>query len=369
MIQGWVHSRDLSMAMKAMGYDKDVAGKHDLEEWVPAKDLKFQVEKFGPYDPWFVKYVEQLNPNDQVNVGMLNPHLAASMFKWGDSRQGIQNGMDPHRLSDHHNGNSNQDVDWMEKAMNFVFHHVPREHVGIQHRPIADWSTLEDALAHDAAINTSEVGKAIARDAAKMMQQLELEGRIVPWHKMQEPVSGENAATLERAYLVAQQQVKRAENLAAKQLESAKALLKPASAELKKAAKKVLDTLSQLHEKPALAKTVLAQLRGAKQGARTEADRKLVEGLAQLAMSRFASDAVRFPKEAKALLDGMDALTNDLAIDSKDFFPRPEIERANQSLSELESLAQEVEEKGDHNLAATYRAWNANLAQGFGFER
>jgi hypothetical protein len=125
------------------------------------------------------------------------------MYKWGDAKQGEQNAMDAHRLSPHHLGNAEIPVDWAERAANFVIHHIPREHHGIRHEPRGDFSQLEERMAADSAIESSEIGKAIARDVAKLCEILEKEGKIVPWHLLKVPVDPITPSLVEHAFLVA----------------------------------------------------------------------------------------------------------------------------------------------------------------------
>ncbi len=125
------------------------------------------------------------------------------MFKWGDAKQGKQNAIDAHRLSPHHLGNTENSVDWVERAANFVIHHVPREHHGIRHEPLGELSQLEERMATDSAIKSSEIGKAIARDVAKLCEMLEKEGKIVPWYLLKVPVHAITPSLVEHAFLVA----------------------------------------------------------------------------------------------------------------------------------------------------------------------
>lgn len=122
-----------------------------------------------------------------MNVGFFNPHISASLYKWGDAKGGVQNAMDAHRLAAHHQGTPERPLDWVERAVNFVVHHIPREHWGIRHESRGDWGDLETRMAEDPAIKDATIGQVIARDAAQLFQRLELEGKVIPWQLLQVP--------------------------------------------------------------------------------------------------------------------------------------------------------------------------------------
>ena len=170
------------------------------DRYTLAKRLK---GRLNSADPWYKNWVLSLADETQINVGFFNPHLSASMYKWGDTRNGMQNAMDAHRLSDHHLGTPEHPLDPVEKAINFVIHHVPREHNGIRHEPMADWSELEERMAHDPVTRDSEFIRVIARDAARFIQLLESAGKIVPWQILQVDKSAAHPAKIERSYLLA----------------------------------------------------------------------------------------------------------------------------------------------------------------------
>jgi hypothetical protein len=199
IILSWCHARDLIVIHDSLGHPRAAIG-HDMDESVLAKRLK---ERIAPdSDKWYRDYVETLDEGAWVNVGFFNPHLAASMFKWGDARSGVQNAMDAHRLAAHHQGTPERPLDWVERAVNFVVHHIPREHWGIRHEPRGEWSDLELRLAEDPAIKDSEIGKVIARDVAMLFELLELEGRVVPWQLLQVPKDTVVPSVIEHAFLV-----------------------------------------------------------------------------------------------------------------------------------------------------------------------
>jgi hypothetical protein len=109
--------------------------------------------------------------------------------------------MDAHRLAAHHVGTPEAPLEWMERAANFVVHHIPREHLGIRHEPRGEWSDLEKRLHEDPAINRSVVGQQIARDAAHLASLLEREGKIIPWQLLRVP-AGVQPQQVEHAMLV-----------------------------------------------------------------------------------------------------------------------------------------------------------------------
>lgn len=199
IILSWCHARDLIVVHDALGHPRAAIG-HDMDELALAKRLK---ERIAPAsDQWYRDYVETLDDGAWVNVGFFNPHISASMFKWGDARGGIQNAMDAHRLAAHHQGTPERPLDWVERAVNFVVHHIPREHWGIRHEPRGDWSDLEPRLAEDPAIKDAEIGKVIARDAAKLFELLEFEGKVVPWQLLKVPKDVLTPSVIEHAHLV-----------------------------------------------------------------------------------------------------------------------------------------------------------------------
>lgn len=191
MIVSWLHARDLVVVHDALGHPrKNVAG-HDMDEVVFARHLQKKLSDLiasgRQADQWYKDYVTSLDQGALVNVGFFNPHISASLYKWGDAKAGVQNAMDAHRLAAHHQGVDENPLDWVERAVNFVVHHIPREHMGIRHEPRGEWSELESRMAEDPAIKDAEIGKVIARDAAKLFEMLEKEGKVVPWQLLAVP--------------------------------------------------------------------------------------------------------------------------------------------------------------------------------------
>lgn len=199
MLLSWGHARDLAVILDALGQPRPTANRHDVDELVLARHLK---GRLASADQWYIDYVNSLDDGEWINVGFFNPHLSASMYKWGDAMKGKQNAMDAHRLSPHHLGNAESPVDWIERAANFVIHHIPREHRGIRHELRGEYAQLEERLAVDSAIKNSEIGQTIARDVAVLSEQLESEGKIVPWGLLRVPQGEVTPAMIEHAFLV-----------------------------------------------------------------------------------------------------------------------------------------------------------------------
>lgn len=174
----WIHSRDIQVIMAALGFDKKLEGVHDMEEFVLAKRLK---ERLHSSEKWYSDVILSLPDDLEVNVGFFNPNFSASMYNWGLNKSGIQNAMDAHRLSDHHLGTPENPLDYIEKAANFVVHHLPREHFGIRHEPQGQWENFEEVLVVDHSTRDNPLLRIIARDAAIIIKMLEEEGKITPW--------------------------------------------------------------------------------------------------------------------------------------------------------------------------------------------
>lgn len=196
IILSWCHSRDLELVHQALGHPRHLIGRHDVDECVLAIHLRKTAEKA---DPWYRDYVNSLDEGAWINVGFFNPNLSASLYKWGDARHGVQNAMDAHRLSSHHQGSAEAPLDWVERAINFVVHHIPREHQGIRHEPRGEYSDLEDRLADDPAIKDAEIGKVITRDATRIFELLEKGGFTVPWGQLKVPEDELTPSVIEHA--------------------------------------------------------------------------------------------------------------------------------------------------------------------------
>lgn len=178
MYLSWVHSRDMETIMAGLGYPKVLKSLHDLGETCKAKYLK---KRISSADQWYIDYLMEHDDDDDVIIGFFNPNLSGSLYNWGLRKMGVQNAMDAHRLSDHHIGNPDNPLDFIEKAVNFVNHHIPREHYGIRHEPRGDWENIEEIMIVDHSTRNNPLLRLISRDAAIMFQLLEKEGKIVPW--------------------------------------------------------------------------------------------------------------------------------------------------------------------------------------------
>ncbi|NTF98070.1 hypothetical protein [Rhizobium rhizogenes] len=179
IIQAWCHSRDMTVIMNALGYGKICTGIHDIEEFASAKHIK-ETASANTSD-WYQRWCASLPDNAMINIGYLNPSLCASLCNWGADKFGAQDAMHAHRLSEHHEGSPDVAPDLVEHAVNFVVHHLPREHFGVRHLPLGDWDQLEAAIAHTPLMQTSTVEQAIARDAALILRALEFQGKVTPW--------------------------------------------------------------------------------------------------------------------------------------------------------------------------------------------
>ena len=199
MVLSWCHSRDLELVHQALGHPRHLVGRHDVDECVLARHLRATAQGA---DAWYRDYVDTLDDGAWINVGFFNPNLSASLYKWGDARHGVQNAMDAHRLAAHHQGSADAPLDWVERAVNFVVHHIPREHWGIRHEPRGQYSDLEARLADDPAIKDAEIGKVVARDAARLFELLEAGGFTVPWGQLKIPDETLTPSVIEHAACV-----------------------------------------------------------------------------------------------------------------------------------------------------------------------
>lgn len=363
MMQSFVHSWDLGVVMNAMGFDATgCAGKHDMTELVPASDLKWQVGR-KYMEPWLEKYVNSLKPDEQVNISFLNPHYAAAMFTWGDSRIDANNMMDPHRLSPHHNGNSEEDVTWVEKALNFLAHHMPREHMGIRHQERGDWANLEHVLATDPAIKYSEVGKAIARDGAKVWQMLEAEGKVVPWQKLKVP-EGVPTPKLERSYEVLQGTNAAGDRLYFANSRKAEAALSTATPAVREAATALLAAMKTLPETLDVGATAAFTALAAQTANGTPADKALVTTLGEALSARYAQQASLSMANIEKLMPQISLLEAAMGRDRPQFMSIDELRSSAADMEKLPEYAQKAEQGNDLSTAATLRTWHSLWKEG-----
>jgi|GEM_PF-1634330 len=178
MYLSWIHSRDMTVIMKCLGFNKQLTGIHDLGETCKAKYLK---KRLGRAEQWYIDHIMSIDDNEDVIIGFYNPNFSGSLYNWGHRKMGVQNAMDAHRLSDHHLGNDDNPLDYIEKAVNFINHHIPREHYGIRHEAQGNWSNIEEIMTVDHSTRNNPLLRTICRDIAIVYQQLEKEGRITPW--------------------------------------------------------------------------------------------------------------------------------------------------------------------------------------------
>ncbi len=414
-IQSYLHSKDLTTIMTALGYPAKVTGLHDIMEPVPLKDLVWQMGN-KLYPPWFEKCVAELEkaaggdptlppaergltPDGKlilVNISALGP-FAGPMFMWGDSREDANALMDPHRLSPHHNGHSGgeglegvlvqprvvggklsyelsdwkepeeslaakgtfvEGLRWVEKAVNFLAHHMPREHVGVRHLPRGEWANLEHALATDAAISHSEVGKAICRDAAIVWQKLEEEGKVIPWQKLKLP-EGIDTAQFQRAFEAVQAQNAAADKLYQKAIKEADKLAKD-GAKVSRSVRKLGQELSAvlkdngLKAVRELAPTALFdQLVAAK---KCDSDGAYIKALGEALAARYAQLACASEDAVDIYLGAATDIEQKLGKDG-DYFPAEELKRGIKVLQGLPEAAQQARAQDDESLARTYEEW------------
>ena len=198
LILCWHHSLDVATTCLALGHFRNVSGLHDLAEFVPAGRIQAQA---GPRSRWYEDFLNGLDPTEPVGVGFLNANFCSSLCRWGEAKTGTQNAMDAHRLSCHHDGCPETPQEWIERSVNFVFHHLPRESYGIRHEPLCDWSALDERLAEDPAMKDDPIGHEIIEDARVIMPKLEEHGYLVPWHLLIDDESPP-LVTIEHAHAV-----------------------------------------------------------------------------------------------------------------------------------------------------------------------
>ncbi len=186
LVVSWLHSRDVEHVMRALGYYLPATGIHDIEEWVPAREIQRAIknnqETGTGYSDWLLRWVEGLNPDDSINVGCLNPVLAAGMWRWTPNAV-MQDAMDVHRVSSHHQGDGNERYDPIEAAINNVLHQREGT-LGIRKEPIQGWKKMLQSVERDTraeALAKSSVGRQALRDAIEAAIVLEASGCLTPW--------------------------------------------------------------------------------------------------------------------------------------------------------------------------------------------
>jgi hypothetical protein len=191
----WLHSRDVEFVMTALNYPLSAAGRHDMEEDVPARDVLDAIAgkraQGHAYSGWLIRWLDGLDPGGVVNVGFLNPHLTVSTWRWhpDDPRQ---DAMDVHRASSHHQGDLADRYDPIEATVNNLLH--AREGIdGIQKTPVESWAVLESRVATRAdarALAKSDWGASFLPEVVDLLRALEEEGWATPWGLVEAPTNG-----------------------------------------------------------------------------------------------------------------------------------------------------------------------------------
>lgn len=415
MIQTVLHTMDLTKVHTAMGFNSkkypqlNETLKHDMVERVPLKDLAWQLER-RVHEPWMENWLRAEikaqrsdllkgnetaaelyaialnNPELTFNCSALNPHYTTAMYRWGDSREDANSLMDPHRLSPHHNGNSAQPVDFQKRAVNFLSHHMPREHMGIRHESRGSWDTakpgdfgkLEHALSTDPAIRESDILKSIARDASRFFRAMEEKGFAVPWHKLKVPDAPE-FVRLDGAYQALQNNNKAADVLYAKQSIAAKKALAHVSAAVAEQGRALLKKIEELSAKShgtQLTEPVAQVSEQFFQLVQTSVsleDKALASALGQTAIARFTQLSGRtvestrvFTQAAEALEPVLFTAAPELKPQAGHLFMSADNAIANRvKLNDLAAAAKSSAAAGDASTAQTYRNWLRVMAEGF----
>ncbi|MBX7097006.1 MAG: hypothetical protein K1X89_04765 [Myxococcaceae bacterium] len=418
-IQAVFHSRDLTTVHVAMGHDPkkekqlNETLKHDLVEWAPLKDLVWQLER-RPHDPWMDQWLrsevaqrlpslvadlpaDRLLTKDETrwlyarvkasdltfNCSALNPHNLTAMFRWGDAREDCNVLIDPHRLSPHHNGSSQNDVDFQQRAINFLSHHMPREHMGVRHEQRGEWDTkaadgtvvpfgkLEAAFATDPAIRQSTLLQQIARDGAHFFRAAEEAGFTVPWQKMKVPGTTE-FVQLDAAYQTLQSNNTMADDLVVSHTKAAAAALPattPGMAQKVTALLKEMDALTPgsdpAHVERSFAALVGAGTRAADHLAVAEVGQALLARLTQLSPGSLKT-VDTFVPAAERVEAKLYAFAPELAPTEGHLFLSHDTAHAMRArLDGLAQAAADSRAKGDSSSAQVYADWQRLLEGGF----
>ncbi len=415
-IQAVFHSRDLTTVHTAMGHDPkkekqlDETLQHDLVEPAPLKDLVWQLER-RPHDPWMDAWVraevqrqapelleqlasdepralyELVKAHDELtfNCSALNPHNLVAMFRWGDSREDCNVLIDPHRLSPHHNGSSKSDVDFQQRAINFLSHHMPREHMGVRHEQRGEWDSkgpkgelvpfgkLEAAFVTDHAISGSTVLQQIARDGARFFRAAEEKGFTVPWQKLKVPNTVE-FVQLDNAYQTLQANNRVADDVWAAQRAVATAALGRAPISLSVQAGAVLKVLDGLDASASSQTLASLEAAIAELLARSaESGRELATAVALAAVARLTQlspstleTVDRFVPVAESVEDALYRFDPKLAPPDGRLFIGAETAHAlRERLEQLPRAAREARDANDASTALVYENWSAILSGGF----
>lgn len=415
-IQAVFHSRDLTTVHVAMGHDPkqskplDETMRHDLVESAPLADLAWQLER-RPHDPWMDAWLRtevrrqapklldglsadpkalyalvQQHPELSFNCSALNPHNLVAMFRWGDSREDCNVLIDPHRLSPHHNGSSTTDIDFQQRAINFLSHHMPREHMGVRHEQRGDWDSkdaagrlvpfgkLEHAFKTDHAITGSTVLQAIAREGARFYRAAEEQGFTVPWQKLAVPGAVE-FVQLDSAYQTLQSTNRVADDLWATQQRLAIEALGKATPKAAAEGRRLLESLTSLSSSSSSPQVELVTAGFATFTASvTEAaDRPLVTALGLAAVARLtqlspasAETVERFVAAAEVVEDTLYAFEPTLAPkEGRLFIGLDTALGLRRQLEQLSVAATEARAANDGSTSLVYERWQQVLTGGF----
>lgn len=415
-IQAVFHSRDLTTVHTAMGHNPkkekqlNETLRHDLVEPAPLKDLVWQLER-RPHEPWMEAWVraevqaqaphlleglppepralyELVKAHDELtfNCSALNPRNLVAMFRWGDSREDCNMLMDPHRLSPHHNGSSKTDVDFQQRAINFLSHHMPREHMGVRHEQRGEWDSkgpggdvvpfgkLEGAFQTDTAISGSTVLQQIARDGARFFRAAEDKGYTVPWQKLSVPGTAE-FVQLDSAYQTLQANNAVADDLYATKRSAAESGLHRASVALSVHARKLLDGLEGLTASSPPAKLAVLEASFAELFARpcSGTDHELVVALGLAAVARLTQlspltveTTRRFVPFAESIEDALYRFDPKVAPqDGRLFIGAETAQLLRGKLDALPQASSEARANHDASTALVYADWHALVQGGF----
>ncbi|MBK7863771.1 MAG: hypothetical protein IPJ65_35235 [Archangiaceae bacterium] len=422
LLDSYMHAHDLRIWMKGLGFASEGTSTHDLTEMVPLKDVEWQMK--GRYtEPWFERYVAHEKEkghaaglsDDEImlNCSFLNPNYAAAGYMWGFAALGANDIMNLHRLSCHHSGNTHEEIYWVEKAMNFMIHHVPLEDFGVRHeeagmftRLVAEgviqkseldpqnlseekmFGLLEKALLYaqdtDKAMKTSEVGKAIIHDAFKVWRELAARGYVQPWQLARPRVSsGEYPLTpkLEASYRQLQLQTRAAKEMfdgAARAVAAAPADASPEvvakAAGLVSSVKALRDGLgtAQVDSKrecEALVKEKLSAFRAVRAAAGdapSSLDAQVVDAAAHATLAAFGLLAVFNEQAAVAFTEPMAELQASLLAPPpqnapETFLSKDDLLRAIDEMKRVPEKASLAASRGDHTVSKQiediYRYW------------
>jgi hypothetical protein len=192
LICAWLHSRDMEILMNALGFPRILAGIHDLRECVELDEVRSLLLSTSPvdsdrirranYSPWLVAWAKQLR-EEQVNVSFLNPHLLVDLCLWTPKRQGSQDAMDVHRLSDHHDGDGLERYDPIEAGVNNLLHQ--REgRFGVRKESVVSWGALRESAATETGstdLSKNSASRKVLSQAIDTAEKLEASGWMTPW--------------------------------------------------------------------------------------------------------------------------------------------------------------------------------------------